>query len=103
VTDTFERVEVARTILYPPERPDAVEGSDLERAQALFDLADEQLNVEPPDEAFQLDGDLLEALQAGGAGFEAGGTEGSTLIYFAKSIIYNADARLVTLDNSDGC
>ena len=103
VNETFERVNVARSILYPPERADAVEGSDLERAQALFDLADEQLNAEPPDDAFQLDGDLLEALQAGAAGFEAGGAEGGTLIYFAKSIFYNADARLVALINSEGC
>jgi hypothetical protein len=98
---TFDLVSEARTYLYEPERPDAFQGSDQERAQALFGIADELLNTEPPDDAGQIDGDLQEALQSAAAGYEAGGSDGATLVYFGKSIVYNADARLVTYLN--GC
>ena len=98
--DTFDRVGIARQLLYPQERQEESTGSIQGDAQALFDLAQEQANSSPPDEGFNLNGDLVEAFSAG-ANALAGDPSGEAQIAFAKSIVYNADLRIAYL--LDGC
>jgi hypothetical protein len=98
--DTFDRVGIARQLLYPQERQEESTGSIQGDAQALFDLAQEQANSSPPDEAFNLNGDLVEAFSAG-ANALAGDPSGEAQIAFAKAIVYNADLRIAYL--LEGC
>lgn len=98
--DTADRVGIARQLLYPVERQEESTGSIQGDAQALFDLAQEQANSDPPEEAFNLNGDLIEAFSAG-ANALAGSQAGDAQIAFAKSIVYNADLRIAYL--LDGC
>lgn len=99
---TSERVEIARQLLYPPERQEQTSGSAQGDAQALYDLAQEQANSNPPDDAFNLSGDLTEAFSAGSTAL-IGGQGGSpeAQIAFAKSVVYNADLRIAYF--LDGC
>src|SRR5215211_5812938 len=100
--DTAERIETARQLLYPAERQEQSTGSVQGDAQALYDLAQEQANSDPPDEAFNLNGDLIEAFSAGSAALSGGGAASpDAQIAFAKSIVYNADLRVGYL--LDGC
>lgn len=99
---TSDRIGVARQLLYPVERQEQTTGSVQGDAQALYDLAQEQANSDPPDEGFNLSGDLIEAFSAGANAL--GGNTGANpdaQIAFAKSIVYNADLRVVYL--LDGC
>ena len=96
VNQTNDRVNEARTYLYPADRLDAFQGSIEEAAEGLFILFEEQQASDPPENAGQLNDDLIEAFSDGAAGLAQGGTEGAILVNFAKSIVYNADARLVT-------
>ena len=101
VEQTNARVNDARRLLYPADRPDAFDGSAEQAADELVAIYDEQLASEPPDGAGQLNDDLVEAMSSGAEGLIGGGTDGAILFYFAKSIIYNADARLITV--IEGC
>ena len=96
VNDTNDRVNEARTYLYPADRPEAFEGSFDEAAENLYVLFEEQNNTDVPDNAFQLHYDLIEAFSEGAAGLASGGPEATIQVNFAKSIVYNADARLVS-------
>lgn len=98
--DTLDRIAIARQLLYPQERQEESSGSLQGDAQALFDVAQEQANTDAPDEAFNLNGDLVEAFSAG-ANALAGGPSAEAQIAFAKAIIYNADLRVAYL--LDGC
>jgi hypothetical protein len=98
--DTSDRVGIARQLLYPFERQEESSGSIEGDARALYDLAQEQANSQPPEEAFNLNGDLVEAFSAG-ANALAGSQSGDAQIAFAKAIVYNADLRLAYL--LDGC
>jgi hypothetical protein len=98
--DTSARIEVGRQLLYPSERQEQSTGSLQGDAQALFDVAQEQANSNPPDEAFNLNGDLVEAFSAGSNAL-AGGGSSDAHIAFAKAIIYNADLRIAYM--LDGC
>lgn len=98
--DTADRVGIARQLLYPFERQEQSTGSIQGDAQALYDLAQEQANSRPPDEAFNLNGDLVEALSAGAAALSAD-PSADAQIAFAKAIVYNADLRIAYL--LDGC
>ena len=98
--DTADRVGIARQLLYPVERQEESTGSLQGDAQALFDLAQEQANSNPPEEAFNLSGDLVEAFSAGGNAL-AGSQAGDAQISFAKAIVYNADLRIAYF--LDGC
>jgi hypothetical protein len=97
VDQTNDRVQYARTLLYPPDRPDAFEGTLAEAAEELYILYEEQLESEAPDGAQQLSDDLSEAMVVGAEGLAAGDAAAETQIVFAKSIIYNADARLLAV------
>ena len=97
VNETNDRVNVARQLLYPADRPDAFEGSAEQAAEELYLLFEEQADSDPPDGGFQLNGDLIEAMSVGAEGLAAGGPDAATLVVFAKSIIYNADARLLSV------
>jgi len=100
--DTADRVEIARLLLYPPERDGESTGSLSGDAQALYDVAQEQANSDPPDEGVKLNGDLVEAMSAASAALGGGGGASPDVqIAFAKAIIYNADLRLAYL--LDGC
>jgi hypothetical protein len=100
--DTAERIQVARQLLYPAERQEESTGSVQGDAQALYELAQEQANSDPPDEAFNLNGDLIEAFSAGSTALSGGsGSSPDAQIAFAKSIVYNADLRVGYL--LDGC
>jgi hypothetical protein len=95
--DTAERIQVARQLLYPAERQEESTGSVQGDA-----LAQEQANSDPPDEAFNLNGDLIEAFSAGSTALSGGsGSSPDAQIAFAKSIVYNADLRVGYL--LDGC
>ncbi len=96
LSDTADRLSVARTILYPVERSGGTDQSPQQDAQVLFGLGQEQLNAGGPAEADEFNGDLAEALAAGAEalGGGGGGAAPETQIAFAKSIIYNADVRL---------
>lgn len=99
---TAERIGVARQLLYPLERQEQTTGSVQGDAQALYELAQEQANSNPPDEGFNLSGDLVEAFSAGANAL--GGNTGANpdaQIAFAKAIVYNADLRVAYL--LDGC
>lgn len=99
---TAERVAIARQLLYPPERQEETTGSVEGDAQALFDLAREQADSEPPEGAANLNGDLIEAFAAGSAALGGGGgASPDAQVAFAKAIVYNADLRLAYL--LDGC
>jgi hypothetical protein len=97
---TADRVAIARQLLYPQARQEESTGSLQGDAQALYDLAQEQANSNPPDEAFNLNGDLIEAFSAGSNAL-AGGGPAEAQIAFAKAIVYNADLRIAYL--LDGC
>jgi hypothetical protein len=98
--ETADRVAVARQLLYPRERQEQSTGSIQGDAQALFQLAQEQANSQPPEEGFNLSGDLVEAFSAG-ANALAGDPSGEAQIALAKGIVYNADLRIGYL--LDGC
>lgn len=97
--DTSDRVGFARQLLYPVERQEESTGSVQGDAQALFDLAQEQANSDPPEDAFNLNGDLVEAFSAG-ANALAGSQAGDAQIALAKAIVYNADLRIAYLLDS---
>lgn len=95
---TADRVEIARLLLYPPERQGQSTGSAQGDAQALADLAQEQANSDPPDEGLNLSGDLIEAFSAGASALSGGqGASPDAQVAFAKAIVYNADLRLNNL------
>jgi hypothetical protein len=101
VSQTNERVNAARELLYPAGRLNAFEGSAEEAAQELANILADQENAEPPEGGGNLHDDLIEAMNAGVEGLiQSGNADPFTQIAFAKSIIYNADARLVTLINT---
>lgn len=97
VDQTNARVQDARVLLYPSDRPDAFAGTVEEAAQELLAIYQEQLGGEPPDGAGQLNDDLLEAMAVGAEGLATNSADAPLQIVFAKSIIYNADARLLLL------
>lgn len=100
--DASDRVNIARQLLYPSERQGQTSGSAQGDAQALFDLAQQQGSSNPPDEAFNLNGDLVEAFSAGSTALIGGqGSSPDAQIAFAKSIVYNADLRIAYF--LDGC
>jgi len=100
--DTADRIATARQLLYPAERQEQTTGSLQGDAQALYQLAQEQANSDPPDEAFNLNGDLVEAFSAGSTALSGGGgASPDAQIAFAKAIVYNADLRVAYL--LDGC
>ena len=100
INDTNDRVNEARTYLYPSDRLDAFQGSIDEAAEGLYVLFEAQADSDPPENAGQLNDDLIEAFSDGPSGLASGGTEGAIQVTFAKSIVYNADARLVTFVNT---
>ena len=101
VTQTNERVNEARTLLYPGDRPDAFQGGPEEAAQIMAELLAEQEEAEFPEGGANLHNDLIEAMNTAVDGLiQTGQADPAVQITFAKSIIYNADARLVTLINS---
>lgn len=101
VSQTNERVNAARQLLYPLGRENAFDGSAEEAAQELANVLAEQENASPPDGGGNLDDDLIEAMNVGVEGLiQSGNADPLTQIAFAKSIIYNADARLVTLNGT---
>ncbi len=98
VDQTNARVQDARSLLYPADRPDAFQGDAQQAAQELFAIFEEQANSDPPDAAGQLNGDLIEAMSVGAEGLAGTGAAApETQIVFAKSIIYNADVRLLSV------
>ena len=100
-TETNDRVNAARSLLYPAGRIDAFEGSPEQAAQEMEFLLDEQANVDVPENAGLIHDDLIEAMSAAVEGLSGTGAVAPELqIVFAKSIIYNADARLVTFLNT---
>jgi len=99
VSETNDRLLDARTLLYPSDRPGAFQGSLDEAADIINGIADEQASADPPDNGEVLHDDLLEALSAAEAGL-AGDPNADVLILFAKSIIYNADARLLAVNET---
>ena len=105
--DTADRVFLARQALYPSDRPGASTRSVAEDAQLLYQLAADQENSQRPEQAEEINGDLVEAFSVGGAGLEAAavgastGADPETQLTFAKAIVYNADARLVLA--AEGC
>ena len=100
-TETNDRVNAARTLLYPAGRIDAFEGSAEEAAQEMEFLLDEQANADVPENAGIIHDDLIEAMSEAVEGLSGTGAVAPELqVVFAKSIIYNADARLVTFLNT---
>ncbi|MDQ3466812.1 MAG: hypothetical protein M3411_01070 [Chloroflexota bacterium] len=98
VTRTNDRVNAARTLLYPPGRIDAFVGTADEAAREMEMILQDQEESSPPDGGGNLHDDLIEAMAAGVEGLSAGSAaDPQTQIVFAKSIIYTADARLLTL------
>jgi len=100
VQETNDRVNDARTLLYPADRPDAFQGSADEAAREMDAILAEQEESEPPDGGGNLNGDLIEAMLNGFEALSGGGSDPAVQITFAKSILYNADARLVALNDS---
>lgn len=101
VSATSERVGIARDLLAPAERQEQSTGSVQGDAQALYDLAQEQANSEPPDIAYYLHGDLVEAMATGSQALSGGaGGSAEAQIGFAKSIVYNADLRVNAVADS---
>ncbi|MBA2248185.1 MAG: hypothetical protein H0W23_08655 [Chloroflexia bacterium] len=99
--DTLDRIAIARQLLYPRERQEQSTGSLQGDAQALYDVAQEQANTDGPDEAFNLNGDLVEAFSAGATALGSNSSSSEAQIAFAKGIIYNADLCVAYL--LDGC
>ncbi len=100
--DASDRVGIARELLYPRERQGQTSGSAQGDAQALFDLAQQQGSSNPPEDAFNLNGDLVEAFSAGSTALIGGqGSSPDAQIAFAKSVVYNADLRIAYF--LDGC
>jgi len=100
-TETNERVNDARTLLYPLGRLDAFEGSADQAAGELELILQEQEASGVPENAGVIHDDLIEAMTAGVEGLlGAGNVDPAVQIAFAKSIIYNADVRLVTFVNT---
>lgn len=99
VRETNERMLDARSLLYPADRPGAFQGSISQAAQEMDAIAAEQLNADPPDEGEVLADDLQEALNAATAGL-SGDPNATAQILFAKAIIYNADARLLAVNET---
>jgi len=99
VNDTNDRVNDARKLLYPSDRPDAFQGSAQEASRGLLSIAQEQQQSDYPDGAGAINDDLIEALTIGADGL-AGGSDATTEVVFAKAIVYNADARLLALANT---
>ena len=97
VNETRDRVNDARTLLYPGDRPDAFQGGPEEAADALLAIYDEQNVAEFPDGAEQIHYDLVEAMASGGEALATRGPDAGLQDVFAKSIIYNADAPLLAL------
>lgn len=101
VQETNERVNDARLLLYPADRLDAFQGSVDEAAQIMSEILVEQENASPPDGGGNLHDDLIEAMNVAVDGLiGTGSADPAVQITFAKSIIYNADARLVALNDS---
>lgn len=95
--DTNDRVNAARTLLYPLGRIDAYQGSAQQAASEMELILQEQENADVPDNAGNIHDDLIEAMTAGVEGLlGAGNIAPEVQITFAKSIIYNADVRLVS-------
>jgi len=100
--ETADRIATARQLLYPAERQEQTTGSLQGDAQALYQLAQEQAKSDPPDEGFNLNGDLIEAFSAGSTALSGGGSgSAEAQIALAKAIVYNADLRVAYL--LDGC
>jgi len=100
--DTADRIATARQLLYPAERQEQSTGSLQGDAQALYQLAQEQANSDPPDGGVNLNGDLIEAFSAGSTALSGGGGgSAEAQIALAKAIVYNADLRVSYL--LDGC
>jgi hypothetical protein len=100
--DTAGRIEVARQLVMPAERQEQSTGSVQGDAQALYDLAQEQANSDPPDVAYNLHGDLIEAMAAASEALSGGGVASAeSQIVFAKGVVYNADLRLNAV--ADAC
>jgi hypothetical protein len=100
--ETADRIATARQLLYPAERQEQSTGSLQGDAQALYQLAQEQADSDPPDEAVNLSGDLVEAFSAGSTALSGGGGGSpDAQIALAKAIVYNADLRVAYL--LDGC
>lgn len=99
VGETNERLLDARSLIYPIDRPGAFEGSIDQAAQEMNAIAEEQLNADPPDEGEVLSDDIQEALFAATAGL-SGDPNADVQILFAKAIIYNADARLLAVNET---
>ena len=97
---TLDRIEVGRQLLYPAQRQTQSTGSAQGDAQALADTAQQQANSNPPDGAYDLNGDLVEAFSAG-ANALYGGPSADAQIALAKGVIYNASLRVNYL--LDGC
>jgi hypothetical protein len=99
VGQTNERVNAARGLLYPADRPGAFAGTPEQAAEQLSVLFEEQADSAPPEGARQVNGDLVEALSVGAEGLAAGGPEAAAIV-FAKAIVYTADARLLAVVNT---
>jgi len=99
VSETNERLLDARSLLYPSDRPGAFQGSIDDAAAEMAAISDEQLNADPPDSGEVLADDLQEALDAAVAGL-SGDPNAQAQILFAKAIIYNADARLLAVNET---
>ena len=125
VAETNDRLLDARSLLYPADRPGAFNGSLTEAGQIMTQLADEQADADPPDQGEVLHDDLLEAMTAAESALYGAGANDAvrisaakigltpaaetmlieeadprSQILFAKSIIYNADARLLAVNDS---
>lgn len=99
--DTNDRVNAARTLLYPLDRLDAYQGSAEQAAGEMEAILQDQERSQPPGGAGNIHDDLIEAMTAGVEGLlQAGNIAPEVQITFAKSIIYNADVRLVTYINT---
>src|SRR5215217_844261 len=86
--DTADRIATARQQRSPSKRQEQTTGSLQGDAQALYQLAQEQANSDPPDEAFNLNGDLVEAFSAGSTALNGGGGGSpDAQIAFAKAIV----------------
>lgn len=99
VEETNNRLLDARSLLYPADRPGAFQGSIDQAANEMAAIADEQLSADPPDQGEVLADDLQEALDAATAGL-SGDPNAEAQILFAKAIVYNADARLLAVNES---
>ena len=99
VGETNDRLLEARTLLYPADRPGAFGGSIDEATDIMTEIANEQAQADAPDEGQTFHDDILEALTAAETGL-LGGPDATAQILFAKSIIYNADTRLLAINES---